>query len=1053
MPASASSRIPASLSSLAATITATRSGSILSFPTPAIWGGAGFDSGYAIALDNSGNIYITGATASIGFPSSGSLVSYYRSAFVTKLNTSGALVYTTILSASGDTYGSTIAVDAGGSAYIAGYTEAPDFPATPGAWQVVSGGGIDAYLAKLAPDGSVAYATYTGGAGNDYATDIVVDASGNAYASGYTSSAMNFPTTVGAAQPVYGGGPYDAFVIKLSVDGSTAVYSTLLGGSGTDMARSIVRYTSGSVCIAGYTNSTDLPVVSAMQSTPGGEGDALIGCLNATGATWMTVSYLGGCGMDDAYGLAADAAGNLYLSGTTFSIDFPTSLNAFQPAPAGSYDVFAAKLYPNATGIIYATLLGGSGSDNATSIRVASAGDVWLAGYTNSMDFPLATPWQDSNHGGFDGFVAHLSADGSTLLSSSYLGGTNDDQIWGIAAASTGQIVVTGSTTSTDFPITPGAMQASAAAGENAFVAQINPVTTGYSISGQVTSTASAPMGGVTITLSGAASGSTITDASGNYNFTGLPPGGSYTVTPSGGSYIYDPPSQSFTSMGGSQTANFMASMTTFQLQSYEMSNTTPTGGGCPVPPPMTSFLITDNQAVVWFSVNNAGAGDQAAANWYTPTGALYTSYSWTPVSNPGSTCLWTSIDIAGNPPAAQPGVWSVTVTWNGLALFMLTFTVQQPSNALYFVPVTPCRVVDTRNATGPFGGPKLYGNSRDFAIPDGPCGIPATALAYSLNVTVVPAGPLGYLTIWPTGQPQPVVSTLNSQHGIVKANAAIVPAGLGGSVSVYASAATDVVLDINGYFAAGDPGGLAFYPMTPCRVVDTRNATGPLGGPIMNAAETRTFPLPDACSIPASAMAYSLNFTGVPSGPLGYLTTWPSGATQPVVSTLNAPTGLVTANAAILPAGAGGAIDVYTSAKTHVVIDINGYFAPPASGGLAFYPVTPCRAVDTRTAPGSLGGPALTGQRNFPISTSSCGLPAGAQAYSLNATVVPNAALGYLTLWPNGEPQPVVSTLNSPDGSTDSNAAIVPTLDGSICAYTSATTALILDANGYFAP
>jgi len=364
--------------------------------------------------------------------------------------------------------------------------------------------------------------------------------------------------------------------------------------------------------------------------------------------------------------------------------------------------------------------------------------------------------------------------------------------------------------------------------------------------------------------------------------------------------------------------------------------------------------------------------------------------------------------------------------------------------------------VVDTRNPDGPFGGPPLKGNSRDFNIPSGPCGIPSTALAYSLNVTVVPSGPLGYLTIWPTGEPQPVVSTLNSQDGIIKADAALVAAGQNGSVSVFGSATTNVVLDINGYFAASNPSALTFYPVTPCRLVDTRNADGPLGGPIMTAKQTRSFPLlSSTCNdIPASVQAYSLNFTVVPGGvPLGYLTTWPTGETQPVVSTLNAPTGLTTANAAIVPAGTSGAIDVYVSATTQVVIDINGYFAPPGTGGLSFYPVYPCRAVDTRNPPGPLGGPELFGERDFPLSTSTCGLPSTAQAYSLNATVVPNGTLGYLTLWPTGEPQPVVSTLNSPDGSIDSNAAIVPTTNGSISAYASSETQLILDTNGYFAP
>jgi len=1014
-------------------------------------GGAGFDAGNAIALDTSGNIYITGTTASVDFPSSNPMVNPYRAVFVTKLNPSGSVIYTTTLSGTGDSYGQAIAVDPSGNAYIAGYTEAPDFPTTPGAWQAISGGSIDAFIAKLDPNGNVVYATYAGGPGNDYGTGIAVDHSGNAYVSGYTAS-MNFPTTVGAAQPVNHGGAYDAFVLKLNAAGNTAVYSTLLGGSGTDMAQSIVLYATGNVCVAGYTSSTDLPVVAALQPSYGGEGDALIACLNASGTAWTTVSYLGGSGMDQAYDLARDAAGNLYMAGTSFSIDFPTSAGAFQPAVAGSYDAFAVKLYPNAIGVVYSTLLGGSGSDAATAIAVASAGDIWLGGYTNSMNFPLAAPWQPTIQGGFDGFLAHLSADGTTLLGSSYLGGAGDDQIWNMVLSPAGQLFVTGSTASTNFPITPSATQATAPSDENAFIALINPVMAGYSISGQVTGAAGTPLGGVTITLSGSAGATATTDANGDYNFSGLL-AGSYTVTPSGAGYAFTPPSQTFTSMSSNQTANFTATLLTVQLQSDVMSESTPTGYGCPLPPPAASFAPTDAQAVVWFLVNNANIGDQAVANWYTPSGTLYASYSFSPVASPGSICLWTSINIAGNPPASQPGVWTVSVTWNSAPLFTLPFSIQSASTALLFVPVTPCRVVDTRSPDGPFGGPELADDSRDFTIPDSSCGIPATAVAYSLNVTVVPSGVLSYLTIWPTGQTRPVVSTLNSLNGIIKADAAIVPAGTNGSVSVYASGATNVVLDINGYFIAGDPYALAFYPMTPCRVVDTRRAAGALGGPSMAGGETRTLPLPDGCGIPAAAQAYSLNITVVPSGPLSYLTTWPAGAAKPVASTLNAPSGLITANAAIVPAGTSGAINVFTSNTTEVVVDINGYFAPPATSGLSFYPVPPCRVVDTRNPDGSLGGPLLSGERSFPVSASPCSLPPTAQAYSLNATVVPVVTLGYLTLWPDGSPKPVASTLNSPNGSIDSNAAIVPTSDGSICAFSSDGTALVLDANGYFAP
>jgi hypothetical protein len=207
------------------------------------------------------------------------------------------------------------------------------------------------------------------------------------------------------------------------------------------------------------------------------------------------------------------------------------------------------------------------------------------------------------------------------------------------------------------------------------------------------------------------------------------------------------------------------------------------------------------------------------------------------------------------------------------------------------------------------------------------------------------------------------------------------------------------------------------------------------------------------ACGIPMNAGAYSLNLTVVPPAALGYLTVWPTGDPMPVVSALNAPTGATTANAAIVPAGAGGAISVYATNATDLIIDINGYFASAGDGGLSFYGVSPCRAVDTRNPSGPLGGPALTATRSFPIETSSCGLAPEAQAYSLNATVVPAGPLAYLTLWAAGGPLPVVSTLNSLDGSIASNAAIVPAAGGAIDALATNPTALILDVNGYFGP
>lgn len=385
---------------------------------------------------------------------------------------------------------------------------------------------------------------------------------------------------------------------------------------------------------------------------------------------------------------------------------------------------------------------------------------------------------------------------------------------------------------------------------------------------------------------------------------------------------------------------------------------------------------------------------------------------------------------------------------------FILPTIAWASSGAMQFIPVTPCRIADTRNATGDFGGPELAGGypTRTFNIPESACGIPSTAVAYSLNVTVVPGQTLGYLTIWPAGQAQPIVSTLNSYDGRVKANATITPAGTNGGVSVFVTEATQFILDIDGYFVPAETvsSSLQFFPLTPCRIADTRNAAGPLGGPSLSAGVARSFPVQSSsCGIPlGTAQAYSLNITAVPQGTLGYLTAWPSGQAQPVVSTLNSYTGTVTANAAVVPAGSGGDVSIFATDSSDVILDVNGYFAPPGTGGLSLYTVPPCRVLDTRDGAG-----AFNGTLAVPVQDSTCAPPSTAQAYVLNATVVPSGALGYLTLWADGTAQPIVSTLNAYDGAITSNMAIVSNTMGSVDAFSTDPTDLIIDLSSYFAP
>ncbi|MGA3211566.1 MAG: Ig-like domain-containing protein, partial [Terriglobales bacterium] len=255
------------------------------------------------------------------------------------------------------------------------------------------------------------------------------------------------------------------------------------------------------------------------------------------------------------------------------------------------------------------------------------------------------------------------------------------------------------------------------------------------------------------------------------------------------------------------------------------------------------------------------------------PTGTVAFASNGTAISGCSGEAVSSAHTATCSTSALAVGTGTIAATYSGDPYYLPgngTFTqfVNPVASAVQFIPITPCRVVDTRGADGPYGGPELTaGETRSFAIPSGPCaGIPETATAYSVNVTVVPPGPLGYLTIWPTGEGQPVVSTLNSLDGRIKANAAIIPAGTDGAVSVYVNNATNVLLDISGYFAASNSVSLEFYPLTPCRVADTRKADGPLGGPALVAATERNFPvLSSSCGIPSTAQAYSLNFTVVP--------------------------------------------------------------------------------------------------------------------------------------------------------------------------------------------
>ncbi len=381
----------------------------------------------------------------------------YNTAFVSKLNTTGsALIYSTYLGGSGGDGANGIAVDSSGNAYLTGGTGSSDFPTVNPLQAYLKGNGT-AFVSKLDAAGSaLVYSTYLGGSIADYGNGIAVDASGNAYVAGYTYS-PDFPT-VNPFQAICGGckvGFWAAFISKLNAAGSALVYSTFLGGSFADQANAIAVDASGSAYVAGTTSSTDFPTLNPLQPRYGGNGDAFVTKLNAAGSALVYSTYLGGSGGEFGEGIAVDASGSAYVTGITSSTDFPT-VNPLQPHMGGGYSYtensFVSKLNAAGSALVYSTYLGGSDADWSRGIAVDPSGNAYVAGQTYSTDFPTVNPLQPTPQRYDSAFVSKLNAAGSALAYSTYLGGTSGNYANGIAVDTSGNAYVTGASASTNFP-------------------------------------------------------------------------------------------------------------------------------------------------------------------------------------------------------------------------------------------------------------------------------------------------------------------------------------------------------------------------------------------------------------------------------------------------------------------------------------------------------------------------------------------------------------------------------------------------------------------------
>ncbi|HZI48545.1 MAG TPA: SBBP repeat-containing protein [Pyrinomonadaceae bacterium] len=460
-------------------------------------GGSGFDHGYAIASDALGNAYVTGQTAAIDFPiTPGAFQTNYGGgdAFIAKLNPSGsALVYSTYLHGAS---GNGIAVDSAGNAYITGDAGPLSFPTTASAFQTAPVG-YDTFVTKLNATGSaLVYSARFGGNLDDFGRGIAIDGLGNVYITGWTvcrSTICTFPT-INAFQPNFAGGNNDAFVTKIDSSGSFLVYSTYLGGgkiiNGTeDWGEAIAVDSFGSAYVTGYTYSPDFPVTAGAFDTSRAGLDAFVTKFTPDGTSLVYSTFLGGAGREQGQGIAVDVNGNAYVTGITESFDspftsayegFPVTSGAFQTK--GSYDAFVTKLNSNGSALVYSTYLGGTaGVDRGWAIALDAANNAYITGDTTSTNFPISNPIQASYGGGLsDAFVTKLNPTGSALVYSTFLGGNLSDEGRGIASNGSGDVFVTGDTSSGNFP-TSSALQGNNGGGvenhDDAFVVRIGDFT------------------------------------------------------------------------------------------------------------------------------------------------------------------------------------------------------------------------------------------------------------------------------------------------------------------------------------------------------------------------------------------------------------------------------------------------------------------------------------------------------------------------------------------------------------------------------------------------
>jgi PKD repeat protein len=451
-------------------------------------GGSQYDEVANVVLDTAGNVFAVGATQSTNVPvTSGAYNTSFGGnwdAYLTKLNSSGTgLIYSTYFGGSGQEYGIGIDIMPNGEATITGLTYSTNFPLTSGAYQTSHSGTtttMDCFISRLNSTGSsVIYSTYLGGSSTEACSYIKLDASGNAFLSGFTAS-TNFPTTTNAYQ-TYNGGGTDGFVTKLNSNGTALLYSTYIGGSGTDYSSDIEIDPNSNAYVTGYTYSSNFRTTSGAYQTTfgGGSYDGFIMKLNYSGTSALFSTFFGKSGNDIVNDIELDSTLKIYIAGSTSSTNFQATAGAIQTSNGGgSLDGFIAKFNSLCNSLQSFTYLGGSGSDEARGLCIDHSGNIYTSGITSSSNFPVTSCSFQTSYAGnsSDVFVSKITSALSTIIYSTYFGGNNTDlQVEDLLFDNAGNVVLYGRTLSTNFPITSGALSTSYNGGTNdGFVAKMD---------------------------------------------------------------------------------------------------------------------------------------------------------------------------------------------------------------------------------------------------------------------------------------------------------------------------------------------------------------------------------------------------------------------------------------------------------------------------------------------------------------------------------------------------------------------------------------------------